>query len=236
MATVGTEWINRFPSPCSQHELDYCDEVARGFGEAMQSRGHGWRFDWGNGNAWETDWRDPAFGGHDDNTEGGADSVDFAYLSTHGGSGSNYFVAAFGVQRDKCLWDNREGRLGNSWNCEWVVMDTCESLQLPDPHHKWHHCFHGLHMVLGFTGGASDSWWTEDRGWDFGRRAGAGAKLSDAWLDEAYSFWCDDNPVAMACGRNADDAKNRVFNERITSYYSDIPNHEIGWYWWRWRS
>jgi hypothetical protein len=90
-------------------------------------------------------------------------------------------------------------------------------------------------MVFGFTGSCSDSWWTDDRGWDFGRRAGAGAKLSDAWLDEAYSFWCDDDPVAMACGRNKDDAINRLFNERVTSNYGDIPHNEIRWYWWRWR-
>ena len=91
-------------------------------------------------------------------------------------------------------------------------------------------------MVLGFTDGASDSWWTEGRGWDFGRRVGAGAKISDAWLDEAYSWWCDDDPVAMACGRDQADAQNRLFNERITSGFSDIPNSEIRWYWWRWRS
>lgn len=235
MTTVGTEWINDFSGACNQTDCDYCDDTARGFGAAMQSRGHTWRFDWGNGNAWETDWRDGAFGGDDDNTQGGADFVDFAMLSTHGGAGSNHFVAAFATPHDRCLWDNRQGRLGDSWNCEWIVMDACESLQLPDPHNKWHHCFHGMHMVLGFTGSASDSWWTDDRGWDFGRRAGAGAKLSDAWLDEAYSWWCDDNPVAMACGRNADDARNRVFNERINSYYGDIPHDQVRWYWWRWR-
>lgn len=235
MVTVGTEWVNKFLSPCSQHESSRCDDVARGFGEAMKSRGHSWSFDWGNANAYEIDWRAAGKGGQDNKPGMGADTVDFALLSTHGGSGSDYFAAAFGIKILKCLWDNRDGRLGNL-NCKWVIMDTCQSLQLPDPHNKWHHCFRGLHMVLGFTGGCSDSSWTEDRGWDFGRRAGAGAKLSDAWLDEAYSDWCDDNPVAMACGRNADDARNRVFNERITSHYSSIPHREIRYYWWRWRS
>jgi hypothetical protein len=235
MATVGTQWINKFRTACNQKELKYCDDTARGFGNAMKSRGHSWIFDWGNDNAWESDWRDPAHAGHDNNTAGGADSVDFAYLSTHGGSSSAHFVAAFGVKKDHCLWDNRKGRLGNT-RCNWAVMDTCESLLFPNPHHKWHHCFHGLHMVLGFKGSTSDSWWTKNRGWDFGRRVGNGAKISGAWLDEAYSWWAKDYPAAMACGRTEADAKSRVFNERITSGYSDIPNNQIAWYWWRWRS
>jgi hypothetical protein len=30
----------------------------------------------------------------------------------------------------------------------------------------------------------------------------------------------------MACGRDSNDAQNRLFNERITSGFSDIPHNE----------
>lgn len=114
-------------------------------------------------------------------------------------------------------------------------MDGCQGLQLPDPQNKWHHCFHGLHMVLAFTGNSHDGSYMSGRGWEFGLRVGAGEILSRAWLDVAYSWWADDNPIAMACGRTTADAQTRVFNERITSNYSDIPNNQITYYWWTWR-
>ncbi len=231
MVTVGTEWVNSFHSPCDQHNLSHRDECARGFGSAMQSRGHNWKFDWGNNNAWESDWRDPSHGGHSNQW---VDNVDFVYLATHGGAGNDYFLAAFATRNDKCLWNNRESRLGK-YDCEWAVFDTCHSVQLPNPHHKWQHSFDGLHMVFGFTGTALDSWWTDDRGYDFGRKVGAGAKLSGAWLDEAYSYWCDDDPAVLACGRSESDARNRLYNERITSGYSDIRQEDIRWWYWRWR-
>jgi len=232
MVTVGTEWINSFTSACPQNNLSNRDNAAQGFGSAMKSRGHNWKFDWGNANAWETDFRDQAYGGDDANTDGGVDSVDFAYLATHGGAGSNYFVAAFGTKHANCLWDNRQAKLGNA-NLEWLVLDTCHSVQLPNPHIIWSQAFQGLHMVLGFTGTAKDR---GGRGWDFGRRAGNGAKLSDAWLDEAYSWWYDEYPCVIACGRDKADAENRLYNERITSGYGDIPHNQIGYWKWRWRS
>ena len=63
MAKIGVEWINDFPPPCDQNELSYCDETSVGFLNGMVSRGHTETFNWGNGNAFERDFRDPAFGG-----------------------------------------------------------------------------------------------------------------------------------------------------------------------------
>src|SRR5450759_3355382 len=87
MATVGTEWIQDFHPPpgCNQNQLSWCAAGSQGFGSAMRNRGHTWNFDWGDDNAWETDWRDPSKGGDSGNTQGGCNSVNFTYLSTHGG-------------------------------------------------------------------------------------------------------------------------------------------------------
>jgi hypothetical protein len=60
--------------------------------------------------------------------------------------------------------------------------------------------------------------------------------LSAAWLDESYSWWLDDNPVAMVAGRTQSDAINRLNNERVFSGFDDIPNNQITWFQWKWRS
>lgn len=233
MARVGVEWINNFPAPCMQNTLSYCDETSRGFLDGMVSRGHTRVFEWSDANAWERDFRDPVSGGDDTNW---ADDVDFVHFSSHGSTSStNVFSGFFGVSRDSCTWTSSGARLGNS-NLEYLCIDACNSIELTrDPVATWHGSFQGLRMVLGFTDLVSDAGWTSGRGNDFGRRAGNGDRLTTAWLDAGYSFWLDDNPVAMAAGRNRADAENRLDNERLGAF-TDIPNNQIGSYSWRWRS
>ena len=234
MATVGVEWINNFPEPCTQNTLSYCDETSVGFLNGMVSRGHTSRFNWGNGNAFEQDFRDPANGGDDTNW---IDSVDFAHFSSHGSTSSaNIFEGYFGSQVTSCTWRSDKARFGNT-QLEYLCLDTCNSLELTrDIIAVWQNAFDGLRMVLAFTDLVSDSWWTGGRGFNFGRRAGNGGRLTDAWLDECYSFWLDDNPVTMAAGRSQADAINRRDNERLGSGFGDIPRGEVRWFAWRWRS
>ena len=234
MATVGVEWINNFPEPCTQNTLSYCDETSVGFLNGMVSRGHTPRFNWGNGNAFEQDFRDPANGGDDTNW---IDSVDFAHFSSHGSTSSaNIFEGYFGSQVTSCTWRSDKARFGNT-QLEYLCLDTCNSLELTrDIIAVWQNAFDGLRMVLAFTDLVSDSWWTGGRGFSFGRRAGNGGRLTDAWLDECYSFWLDDNPVTMAAGRSQADAINRRDNERLGSGFGDIPRGEVRWFAWRWRS
>ena len=147
----------------------------------------------------------------------------------------------------KCIWFNNKSKLGDK-NLRWVVIDACESVQMPgyvksekmnldvDPGKMWHHAFHGLNMVLGFTDYSSDAWWTNLRGMAFGRRAGAGQKLASAWVDEAYSYWVGDKPAALACGHNEADAANRLRFDSVTAPFVRIPHDKIGGYAWIWRS
>jgi hypothetical protein len=235
MASVGIEWINNFPGPCRQNTLSYCDETSVGFLNGMKSRGHTERFNWGNGNAFERDFRDAASGGDDRDW---IDAVDFAHFSSHGGTdANNVFTGNFGGQVDSCTWRSDQARYGNDFNLEYLIIDACNSLELSgDVIATWHNTFRGLRMIFAFTDLVSDSWWTGGRGYRFGRRAGNNDRLTNAWLDESYSFWCDDNPVAMAAGRNRTDAINRRDNERVNGGFGDIPHNEITYYAWKWRS
>jgi hypothetical protein len=234
VATVGVEWINNFPPPCDFNELSYCDETSVGFANAMRNRGHTVAFNWGDGSAWERDFRDPAFGGSDTSW---SDSVDFVHFSAHGSCGTdNVFRGYFGSQVDSCTWRSDRARFGNT-NLEYLIIDACQSLELSrDIIAVWHNAFYGLHMVFGFNRFVSDSWWTGGRGYDFGWRVGGGDRLSASWLDECYAGWpFDDNPVVMVAGRDYWDANYRLNYETIYSNFGDVPHNEIGWYVWRWR-
>lgn len=235
MASVGVEWINNFPAPCTQNTLSYCDDTSVGFLNGMVSRGHTATFNWGNQNAFETDFRDTSLGGDDGNW---VDAVDFAHFSSHGGTdSSNIFKGYFGGKNASCTWRSDKARFGNNFNLEYLIIDACNSLELTrDIIAVWHDTFQRLHMIFAFTDLVSDSWWTGGRGYNFGRRAGNNEKLTNAWLDECYSFWADDNPVTMAAGRSEADAKNRRDNERLNSGFDDIPHNQIAYYAWKWRS
>ncbi len=158
MAKIGVEWINDFPPPCDQNELSYCDETSVGFLNGMVSRGHTAQFNWGNGNAFERDFRDPAFGGDDTNW---VDAVDFAHFSSHGSTNaSNVFSGFFGGKVDNCTWTSDKARFGNR-ELEYLCIDACNSLELSrDIISTWQNSFHGLRMILAFTDLVSDSWWT----------------------------------------------------------------------------
>jgi hypothetical protein len=55
---TGVEWVNKFHAGgCNQANLDYCDDQAEGFYNEMGNHGHTKVFDWGDDNAWETDFR-----------------------------------------------------------------------------------------------------------------------------------------------------------------------------------
>jgi hypothetical protein len=139
-----------------------------------------------------------------------------------------------------------EGRL------RYAVLDGCRSLQLgvknerdegaqaqlaeSDPAKTWGRCFDGVTMLFGFTGLSSDAAWTSQRGASFGHRAGRGEPLGDSWIDEAYAWWTDDVPVAMACGRSKEDARRRVNGESLKVVGQRLRSADIGGYFWIWRS
>jgi Family of unknown function (DUF6345) len=233
MVRIGVEWVNRFPGPCTATGLSYCDDTSVGFLNGMRSRGHTQVFNWGDSNAWETDFRDPAFGGNDTNW---IDNVDFAHFSSHGATSSaNVFNGSFGTAHTDCRWRSDRARFGNR-SLKWLAIDACQSLELSrNIIATWQNAYHGLHLIVAFTDLVSDSWWTGSRGYNFGRRAGNNERIVNAWLDESYSWWLDDNPVGMSVGTTRDDAINRRDNERINSNFPNIPNSEARWFAWKWR-
>jgi len=230
---VGGEWINTFPASgaCHQNNLSYRDDHAVGFYNEMGNHGHVKVFCFGEGNAWETDWRHPDNGGDSLNW---IDDVHFMIYSDHGGNWSNTMHLAFSVAHDYCLASSNQWRLGPRM-LKWLVLDCCQAVLNTDSGHiigTWGGPMSGgIHMIFGFIGDGTDSWWNADLGEDFAHDAGTGGRLANNWLDHAYSWWLNDDAIAIAAGASQAEARNRRDNESVNWRDYDVS----GCYWLAWK-
>jgi hypothetical protein len=232
---TGVEWINNFHhdgTGCSQANLSYRAQHAQGFQNSMTAHGHIPVYDWGDDNAWETDFRHPNFGGDSLNW---SDNVDFCYFSDHGGNWSNIMHIAFAVAHGNCLGASDQWRLGVKM-LKWFVLDCCQAVLGTDAGsvgNVWFGPIKGAHLVFGFVNDGHDSWWNSSLGSDFGNDAGAGYALANSWLDHAYSFWLGDTAIAIAAGVTQADAINRRDWESIN--WRDFSVPQDNWLAWKWR-
>lgn len=230
---VGAEWINTWhQDACQQNNLSYRDDHAVGFCNAMVAKGHKQVFCWGNDNAWETDFRHPDHGGDSLNW---IDNVHFACYSDHGGNWSNAMHIAFSKAHANCLASSTDWKLGKI-SLKWLVLDCRQCVLDTSAAHLsavWFPRAYGVHMIFGFLGNGHDSWWNAGLGGYFGSDAGGAKRLADAWLDRAYSWWLDDNPIAIAHGSTQADAINRRDNETISWRDASLSPY---WMAWKWRS
>jgi hypothetical protein len=122
--TVGLYWVTDYESkPCEYKALKHCGALADGFGGAMRSRGHTPAVRRFNGAASPRQWRLAT-----DSDPGGVDTVEFAFLASHGathgqeraGAHVHWVKALFNAKDDSpqeqpCWWSTVElggGRSG----------------------------------------------------------------------------------------------------------------------------
>lgn len=234
MVRIGVEWINNFSAGCPNPTLHNCANVAEGFLEAMTSHGHTGVFDWGDGNAWETDFRATSFGGDADNW---SDDVHFCYFASHGGNWAdaanhpNSYHICFSSQHYACLSDSTQWQLGHHL-LRWLVLDSCQMVLGTDAASigQWFGPMQGIHVIFGYVGDCNDD---GGRGASFGNDAANGHPLADAWLGDASSWWEGENAIAIAAGTSAEDALNRRDNETIGWVDADLggPTTWLAWKW-----
>jgi hypothetical protein len=231
--TVGVEWINDFHSDaCSQNQLVYMNTHAEGFSNSMVAHGHAQVFDWGDDNAWETDFRNPSFGSGGDALSW-SDNVNFCYFADHGGNWSNIMHIAFSNAHNECLGSSDTWKLGVK-NLKWLVLDVCDGTldttasAVVD---VWGGPMQGVHIVFTFVNTTSP--WSSSEGSDFGNDAGSGQPLSNAWLDRTYSSSIGNSPIAIAAGATQAEAINRRENETID--WRDNAVTSTAWLAWKWR-
>jgi len=226
---TGVEWINTFSGPCKQNNLSNRANDAEGFQNAMASHGHTRVFDWGDGNAWETDFRAPAFGG---DALDWSDNVHFCYFADHGGNSGSVFQIGFTAQHTNCLGSSDQWKLGAK-SLKWIVFDACDLVLQADATNisEWFGPMQGVHMVFGYpASGRNDG----GRGASFGNDAGSGAVLSNAWLADAVASGSNQTAIAIAAGTTQADAINRRDNECIN--WRDIDIASTNWLAWKWYS
>lgn len=198
----------------------------------MKSKGHIGLFDWGDDNAWETDFRNPSFGGGGDALNW-SDNVNFCYFADHGGNWNNILHIYFSRAHNNCDSSSDTWKLGVK-NLKWLVLDICDGIldtSVPSVVNVWGGPMQGLHIIFCFVG----TTWPVSASWasDFGSDVGKGMPLSNAWIAHAY----DPNgksPVAIAAGATQAEAINRRENETIN--WRDYPVTSTCWLAWKWRT
>lgn len=224
---TGVEWIDTFSGPCKQTNLLYRANDAEGFQTAMASYGHTSVFDWGDENAWETDFRSPDFGGDALNW---SDNVHFCYFTDHGSNSDSVFQIYFTAQHDNCSGSSDQWKLGAK-SLKWVVFDACDLVLTADAASvsEWFGPMQGVHIVFGFVGLGYDD---GGRGASFGNDAGSGAGLSNAWLADAVGSGPNQTAIAIAAGSSQAEAINRRDNETIDWRDNNVTS--TNWLAWKW--
>jgi hypothetical protein len=164
----------------------------------------------------------------------GVDAVMAFYHSGHGGmDGNGVFYLPMSKSwgnegctivssNDKLQWGNERTR--------YIFLSTCLSLRVlggQSPIKTWHRSNRGWRMLFGYE---TVSWDNPNYGKFFWEEWNKGKSFSTAWLDASWRIAHDQAPSVVACGATAEEAKNRLFNERY--FYSGRVSSN--YYWWRW--
>jgi hypothetical protein len=234
--SVGVEWVDSFhDNACSQHDLSYCDDQVNGFYGHMGDHGHIQVFDWGNDNAWETDFRAPDFGGGGDSLNW-SDNVNFCMVNDHGGNFDNVISFYFSNPHPNCSVSSTTMRLGAK-NLKWIAALGCDAVLNTNADHivaVWGGPMQGVHIVCGYIGTAADAWWTRNLGADFADDICDGGTIAGSWVADAYSFWTGDKSIAIAAGVSQEDAENRRDNETLN--WRDWNVASTNWLAWKYRT
>ncbi len=233
---VGVEWITDWPGTADDRANWYYS--ANNLYNELGSAGWVKRFNYGNTNAWERDFKAAMYGGINDYV---IDSVDLAMIGTHGSSAwdPRYGIVLSSVyfSSNNDDWQLSPGEAyrayGNN-DLEWLAFDSCSVLR-NDSMWYWYNTFDGLHLMAGFAntmyvvypgdGGVWGDQMQKKGWWIFGH----GAKtVTQAW----FSAVEDQQPSGV---------RARVLAETLDSYNDyiwgqgyvspDYPNNGAYWYW-----
>jgi len=142
---VGVEWCNIYQDAPGLADISGTDASAQGFKNHIQSLSN-WssRFDWGNDNAWEQDFKlATAPGGGTDSYW--ADNVHFAFFAGHGSSGAFWFNSSVDDHEMRA----QDARWGDGI-LNWIVLHACQTMRANFEWDVWCDAFVGLHQMLGF--------------------------------------------------------------------------------------
>jgi hypothetical protein len=174
---------------------------------------------------------------------GGLDSVDFAFVATHGNVPRSTYTG-FAMWDDSCADTNPPGciawtpymRLGSVGRQLKVLSAyACDTLKVSDGDliARWGKIFAG---GLRIATGGYDVMWSGSQngeiGLFYGIYLGVNLTVTNAWLD-ATSLDTSNHPISVVTGANANDCWNRqgmTLKEAVSS--KPLRDNEIGYYCW----
>jgi hypothetical protein len=178
---AGTSWIG------TSGGLAGSQANAKGFVDGLAADGWLVNFNWGDANAWESDWRR--------NDDTWVDAADFVFYTGH----ANMDGWVLSSPDDGFLSFNEVGTApaspGDLWgqnDLEWIVVAACGPLQDSllaagggDVLARWDGAFDGLHSLMGYGAITFDN--TEEGG-RVVKYAKQGTPLIDAWFRTAQEI------------------------------------------------
>lgn len=179
---VGVEYVNWYPG---SGDLWTTDDDALGLYNTLGSGGWIKRFAYGNGSAWEEDWKASwRPGGGTEHLY--VDTVDLAYFSGHGGQGWDSLYGRYlwgpvfgdggNTHDDSYLMPGDAYRAYGDDDLEWATFSACQTLN-DQSYAYWANSMNGLHLLLGFKTNMLDV----NQGYWFGRYINAGYTFNQAW-------------------------------------------------------
>lgn len=167
----------------------------QGFVDGMTADGWRINFNWGDANAWESDWRR--------NDDDWVDAADFVFYTGHASmdgwvlsNPDDGFLAFNEVAGQADLYGRND--------LEWVVIAACGPLQDAllsagggDVFNRWSPAFDGLHLLLGYGAITFDN---SDEGRLLVRYAREGQTLVNAWFRTATEVQPSTNGAAPPDG------------------------------------
>lgn len=173
IADVGTEWVG------TSQGLGGSAGNAQGFADRFNAAGITVRFNWGDFNAWERDFKDPSIAGGDDTNW--IDNVDAAFYTGHANSDGFTFPGTIEdgfLHYDEARWGNHD--------LEWLVIAACGPLQLDAGGktwwQRWGPAFNGLHMICAYQTVSNDN---TVEGTKYANYLISGETVRQAWINTA---------------------------------------------------
>jgi len=225
---AGTSWIGEIGG------LGGSRNNAQGFIDGLQNAGWNINFNWGDCNAWKSDWNE--------NDDAYVDAADFVFYTGHAGLDGWLLVNP----RDCSLLDlspsdvgaspgNPSDKLG-AQDLEWIIIAACGPLEDDllskgggDVLARWDGVFDGLHTLMGYGAVTLDN---EDEGTKVIQYAREGQTLINAWFRTAQEIQPSDNGTdppygptvyvgAMWVGKNG---LQDPYNDHLWGYGSVAPD------------
>jgi hypothetical protein len=225
---AGTSWIGSIGG------LSGSNKNAQGFVDGMKNAGWKINFNWGNCNAWESDWHK--------NDDYYVDASDIVFYTGHA-DGNGWLL----VNPSNCAWDTLSytevgpapGTPADMWgeqDLEWIIIAACGPLEDNiiskgggNAIQRWKGIFDGMHILMGYGAVTYDN---EEEGKRFVKYAREGQTLIHAWFRTAQEIQPSSNgytppfgPTVYAAALYAyKSGQQSPFNDHLWGYGSVAPD------------